>query len=54
LAKAIEYVGGFAGAGGSREQPHRLQCSAGRRKVEKRPRRLGWTRPPEGASLYWT
>jgi hypothetical protein len=35
LAKAIQDVGGFAGAGGSREQPHRLQCSAGRRKIEQ-------------------
>ncbi len=36
LAEKIENMGGFAGAGGSREQPHRLQCSAGRRKNEER------------------
>ena len=37
-AKAIEDVGGFAGAGGSGKQAHRLQCSAGRRKIETRGR----------------
>ena len=35
LAEKIEDMGGFAGAGGSREQTHRLQCSAGRRKTNE-------------------
>ena len=35
FAKAIQDVGGFAGSGGSREQTHWLQFSAGRRKSEK-------------------
>ena len=48
MAQAIENVSGFTGAGGTREQPHRLQCNAGRRKNEKASssrlplRRLSW------------